>query len=475
MAEISGNDSCSTDICNGDVSCDPPLATNVIASGIPAKVNIIKSTCFPVCRDDCDMNEESTDSKVLSFATLSGIIYLIKDANIKVFADLTMYVFQSEGDDDDRGLLGLEFHPEFQKNGIFYVYYTIKNNRGHPVDPPFIDPCNPGPFTWNNRNVNYDHINTLEEWRYLCKKSTTSDDVKCKVKFVKTLMSIPQPFADNNGRDTLSWNYCNNKLVLLTGDGGDLDPFNLSQQGNSLYGKIIEIDVCGFPTNEKVFSIPVSEYYQINNSRRRVMNIVAKGLRNPVSYGQVILNKRGKLVNYTGNNGFLMFNDVKVFSGCNRNFGWRYWDGAVPTQITEQCKGGPKGAEKYVVLFPEESACLADYDKPYLAILKQDEDREQELVGVRYFSGNSSCGELKDSLVTGLNISNGNNVMLAYGKLDASNLNKIMGVKYSCLDLLSKDFTLTAIGTSLNHKKLYVAVISTNQNTVESQIREIKF
>ena len=62
-----------------------------------------------------------------------GKILILKGGALldKPFLDLSGIVVQPTNQ-DERGLLGLAFHPDYAKNGRFFVYYTDKSN-GHQV------------------------------------------------------------------------------------------------------------------------------------------------------------------------------------------------------------------------------------------------------------------------------------------------------------------------------------------------------
>src|SRR5882762_1778762 len=56
------------------------------------------------------------------------------------FLDLTSSVVSLNPAYDERGLLGLAFHPDYKTNGKFYVYYQLPPRDGGPT----------GGGTWNN-------------------------------------------------------------------------------------------------------------------------------------------------------------------------------------------------------------------------------------------------------------------------------------------------------------------------------------
>src|SRR5699024_4075466 len=103
-------------------------------------------------------------------ATQVGEIFYIRKREIRTFLDIRFQVIElgtSNGGYDERGLLGLAFHPRFHHNGLFYIHYSAAGTQGpgapHASFEP--DPCDPVALrlSWMNRETAYDHIDTVEE------------------------------------------------------------------------------------------------------------------------------------------------------------------------------------------------------------------------------------------------------------------------------------------------------------------------
>ena len=107
----------------------------------------------------------------LFIATQVGEIFYIGNGDIRTFLDIRSRVIKlgvSGGGYDERGLLGLAFHPNFYNNGLFYLHYSVAETQGpgalpEPFEP---NPCDPRTLNlkWINRETKYDHIDTVEEW-----------------------------------------------------------------------------------------------------------------------------------------------------------------------------------------------------------------------------------------------------------------------------------------------------------------------
>lgn len=177
----------------------------------------------------------------LFYATQVGEIFYIENGNIRTFLDIRSQIIKlgSNGGYDERGLLGLAFHPNFYYNGLFYIHYSVAGTQGPGALPePFTpNPCDPRTLNlkWLNRENLYDHIDTVEEWVL---------QPNCQPQKQRTLLNLRRPFLNHNGVNSLNFSPETGRLVLTTGDGGSgYDPFNLSQDNMETFGKIIEIDV----------------------------------------------------------------------------------------------------------------------------------------------------------------------------------------------------------------------------------------
>ncbi|MDT0557517.1 PQQ-dependent sugar dehydrogenase [Ichthyenterobacterium sp. W332] len=126
--------------------------------------------------------------------------------NSAPFLTITDRVGAIGGIGDERGFLGLAFHPNYATNGFFYVNYI--NSSGDTVVSRF------------------------------SRLSPTSADPNSEV----NLLTINQPFANHNGGDMAFGP--DGYLYISVGDGGSAeDPQNNGQRLNTLLGKILRIDV----------------------------------------------------------------------------------------------------------------------------------------------------------------------------------------------------------------------------------------
>ncbi len=183
---------------------------------------------------------------------------------------------------NERGLLGLAFHPNYPENPFFFVNYT--NNNGATTISKF------------SVSTNQDIANDSET----------------------ILLIINQPYANHNG-GCINFGPDGN-LYIGMGDGGSGgDPQNYSQNTESLLGKMLRINV-----NSGAYSIPEN-----NPFGDEIWSI---GLRNPWKFSFDSLN--GDLwIADVGQNEFEEINMVEN-NPANVNYGWRCYEGNEPYNLS---------------------------------------------------------------------------------------------------------------------------------------------
>jgi glucose/arabinose dehydrogenase len=216
-----------------------------------------------------------------------GIIRLFDNsatvAESRVFLDIRDSVdFQN----DERGLLGLAFHPNFAENGYFYVNYTA-----------------PAPL----RTV-------IARYQVRADSPDVADLSSGEV-----LLEFNQPYPNHNGGQIAFGP--DGYLYIATGDGGSGgDPQNNGQNRERLLGKILRIDVDAESGGRK-YAIPPDNPF-INNIADYREEIYAWGLRNPWRFS--FDPATGWL--WAGDVGQDKWEEVDVIEK-GRNYGWRIMEG----------------------------------------------------------------------------------------------------------------------------------------------------
>lgn len=132
----------------------------------------------------------------------------------EVFMDLGDRLYAQRGN-DERGLLGLAFDPDFVNNGHFYLYYNA-NTRNWDTTV--------SRFTVDSGNVN-------------------RGDLSSEVPYI----TFEQPYPNHNG-GMIAFGP-DGYLYISSGDGGSAgDPHRHGQNLDTIYGTILRIDVEGADT-----------------------------------------------------------------------------------------------------------------------------------------------------------------------------------------------------------------------------------
>jgi Ca2+-binding RTX toxin-like protein len=239
----------------------------------------------------------------------TGEIFRINDetGNKTTFLDIPPGEFAAE---DEEGVLGMAFHPNYENNGRFFVYLT-----------------------------NADGDIEIREYGRESGNPPTSDAAQFEV-----VMTIPHPdFGNHNGGSIVFGP--DGYLYLGIGDGGgNGDPGQNAQDKDSLLGKILRIDIDGddFPSNEgKNYAIPNDNPFVGETGADEIW---ALGVRNP---WRIFFDpKTGDLyIADVGQNKQEEINVIKAGTDGGLNFGWNYREGDIKYDSENSPGDPPNGLE----------------------------------------------------------------------------------------------------------------------------------
>ncbi len=419
----------------------------------------------------------------LYIATQVGEIYSIGNGEISSFLDIRDRIIElgtASGGYDERGLLGLAFHPEFQFNGLFYLHYSLAGTQGPGALTGAFrpDPCDPGTLNlqWTDRENRYDHIDTVEEW------GLQADG---RPGLRRTLLKLRRPFANHNGVNSLKFSPETGRLVLTTGDGGaGYDPFHLSQNNMELAGKIIELDVSldAFASDPPA----VTRFSELPMPLPEALTVIAKGVRNipGISYEWY----QDRYIKYVGIVGQSLVEAVYAFAFYNPipvtrileaseanpipeqewiNFGWPGWEGSFPTSVLQSCPG-QGSPEELITAYYENALQTSTLRLPPLTCYYHRDSRPDTfegtaLTGVQAYLGDS-ISELKGSVVFTDFVRKGGppaspaRGVLAYTYLRPDCMLQDYGLLDAAYDFAGQSAFFTSLGTNLDQTSLYLGV-----------------
>jgi glucose/arabinose dehydrogenase len=224
------------------------------------------------------------DPRLFILEKLTGDIKILKNGQVLATPFLTIDVVNGSSLDDERGLLGLAFAPDYAKSGTFYVFY-MNNSGDHQID------------------------------RYQVSANADIADADSR----QTVWTLDDIAGNHNG-GTLAFSPIDGYLYFGVGDGGNSNdsPQNYGQNINVLFGKINRIDVSTQP-----YTSPATNPYA--GATAGSDEIWSYGWRNP--YRWSFDRQTGDM--YLGDVGQGSWEeiDVEPAGTSGRNYGWRVMEG----------------------------------------------------------------------------------------------------------------------------------------------------
>jgi len=253
--------------------------------------------------------EPADGTKRLFIADQVGKIWIIGSDGKKLaapFIDLSSKMVSLNPGYDERGLLGLAFHPDFKTNGKFYLFYTAPPRAGGPK---------PG-ATWDN-------LTRISEFAV-----SSTDANQANMGSERVLLEADHPYSNHNG-GTIDFGP-DGFLYISIGDGGNKDDVgnghvpdwyaaNAGGNGQDIYanlmGNILRIDVNGSPYN-----VPADNPFVGTAAKPE---IYAYGFRNPYRFSFDMGGSHSLLV---GDAGQSLYEEIDlVIKGGN--YGWNVKEG----------------------------------------------------------------------------------------------------------------------------------------------------
>lgn len=220
------------------------------------------------------------------------------------FLDLSDKIVELNEGYDERGLLGLAFHPQYQANGRFFVYYSA------PLRPD-------APSEWNNTSI-------IAEYTISGNDPNKADPLSERI-----MMEIDQPQSNHAGA-TLAFGP-DDYLYISLGDGGGAhdtgtgdveDWYEENEGGNAqnitanLLGKILRIDI----NSGNPYGIPADNPFV---GTEGLDEIYAYGLRNPY---RMSFDLAGSRQLFAQDAGQFLWEEVNIITRGG-NYGWNVKEG----------------------------------------------------------------------------------------------------------------------------------------------------
>lgn len=282
------------------------FVSSVFGQGVPAPYTIrLQTFVSGLDRPILYRDDGPGPGKRTFIVQQTGLIRLLSPGSRTPtnFIDLSSRIPVIGGLGDERGLLGMTLHPDFDTNGKFYVNYTRAADGATVIAEYKTMPGNLDQGDFNSERI---------------------------------LLIIPQPFSNHNGGMVEFGVLPTDRTFLYIGmgDGGSgNDPGNRAQNGSQLLGKILRIDPNVPVGSQFPYDIPNTNPFQGPGTARcdggsttqgnTCQEIYTMGMRNPWRWSFDRANGQFWVADVGQNN----WEEVDIIS-AGLNYGWRVYEGA---------------------------------------------------------------------------------------------------------------------------------------------------
>jgi glucose/arabinose dehydrogenase len=251
------------------------LSKTLVASGLSRPVEILSTRDDPTRLYVLEQGNSSTIQAQVRLI-LNGVLQATPFLNIDSLVS---------NSGNERGLLGMAFHPNYASNGFFFVHYSANNSTGD---------TRVARYTRSAANPN------------------VADPTSAQI-----IYAASQPYSNHNG-GSLHFGP-DGYLYLALGDGGSAnDPGNRAQTLSSPLGKIHRFDVDNIPVGATFGVPPTNPLIGVSNALPEIWHY---GLRNPWKFSFDRLTGDMYIAD-VGQNAREEINRVPAGVG-GLNFGWR--------------------------------------------------------------------------------------------------------------------------------------------------------
>ncbi len=281
-----------------DPSCEPAIAIGLaVVAGSPGGA---ATGGVPALQSPLRLTHAGDGSGRLFIVDQPGLIRIVKDDQLlaEPYLDLTSKIVALSPGFDERGLLGLAFHPDYATNGRFFVRYSAPGGEG-------------------------DHRAIVAEYAALGDPATSDlGDLSSEI----ILFEVDEPEFNHNGGEIAFGP--DGLLYFALGDGGGANdglddpglphgPIGNGQDIETALGAMLRIDVDSPPDPGLAYHIPVDNPLV---GGAGLDEIYAWGFRNPYTFS-FDDGPGGDGSLYLGDVGQDLFEEIDIVT-LGGNYGW---------------------------------------------------------------------------------------------------------------------------------------------------------
>ncbi|VAI85015.1 unnamed protein product [Triticum turgidum subsp. durum] len=232
--------------------------------------------------------------------------------------------------DNEFGLLGMAFHPDFAKNGRFFVSYSCDKTQsascsGRCACNSDIG-CDPSKLGADNGAQPCQYQSVIAEYTANSSSGSPSKATSANPTEARRIMTLGLPFTTHHGGQIL-FSPGDGYMYFMMGDGGSVgDPWNFAQNKGTLLGKIIRIDVNNMPTGNSTpswgnYGIPKDNPFSADP--KFAPEVFAMGFKNP---WRCSFDSTKPSYFFCADVGQSLYEEVDLVVNGG-NYGWRVFEG----------------------------------------------------------------------------------------------------------------------------------------------------
>ncbi|HEY0459351.1 MAG TPA: PQQ-dependent sugar dehydrogenase [Pyrinomonadaceae bacterium] len=263
------------------------LTVNLFGQGVPAPLTIRMQPFLTGLTLPVHVTSAKDGTNRLFVVQQRGIIKVVQPGSNAATDFLNVSTIVSSSG-NERGLLGLAFHPQYSSNRRFFIYYTRQSDGA------------------------------IEIAEY---QTSAGNPNQANPTAVRTIITIPHASFSNHNGGTIAFGP-DGYLYAGTGDGGSgNDPNANAQNINALLGKILRLDINAPVGQNPAYNIPPTNPYA--GATPGADEVYAIGMRNPYRFS---FDRGGTNQLWVGDVGQDAIEEVDTIT-LGGNYGWRVYEG----------------------------------------------------------------------------------------------------------------------------------------------------